>query len=85
MCLGRGGFLLNDLPDQDSTSATHGGLDALENTNAIVVGPIVNDVSQPIHIGLFDGVILEKVMLNELYTAAMQGTGILSWPDLGLR
>ena len=44
----------------------------------------MDDVTEPVHVGVLDGVLLEEVVLHELDAALMQSRRVLARPDLGL-
>lgn len=54
--------------DQDAAARAHGVAQAAEDFHAVVVGPVVDDVPEPVDVGVADGVgpVGEEVVLYEL-------------------
>ena len=70
--------------DEDSAARSHSSLDALEDLHAVVIGPIVDDVAQPVNIGVLDGVLLEEVVLDKADTTLLESGRVLAGPDFSL-
>lgn len=87
-CVQRGGGLLltepNDLPDQNAAFPAHALLDAAEDAHAVLVGPVVEDVAQPVHVRPGHRVLLEEVVDDEPNPPFREGRGILERPYLAL-
>lgn len=75
---------IRNLPDKESAAGAHSGLNSLEDLDAVVIGPVVDDVTHPVHIGVLYRVLLEEVVLHELDTTLCECLRVLTRPDLCL-
>ena len=73
-----------DLPDKESAAGAHSGLDSLKDLDAVVIGPVVDDVTHPVYVGVLYRVLLKEVVLHELDAALLDCLRVLAGPDLGL-
>lgn len=75
-----------NLPYEDPTARSHGGLDRGQDPHAVLVRPVVQDIAQPVHVGVRDGVRLEEVVRLETHAPPLcrECRRVLARPYLGL-
>lgn len=44
----------------------------------------MNDVAEPVYVCVFDRVLCEEIVLDELHSSLLKGFGVLARPDLVL-
>lgn len=59
----------------------HAAFDGFQDANAVFIGPIVQNVTQPIDVSATDRVGFEEVMNHELNPITVESRGVLTRPD----